>query len=103
VGSRFWACLIAWRLNPVEGSAVPAILRAHAVGEAVIGILLVSCMPVWILTISLPMPPSVTEQTQWALRCAAMVVFQGILSFLIGKAVSSCLRARQRKKPPADR
>jgi hypothetical protein len=36
-----------WRVNPVEGSVMPDFLTVNPFGEAVLYVLVVTCMPVW--------------------------------------------------------
>ena len=40
-----------WRVNPVEGSVVPDFLTGNPFGEALLLVLIVTCMPVWIPTV----------------------------------------------------
>ena len=97
-GMVLMAFTIVWRINPVEGSVIPDFLKNNVTGEAVLWILLISCMPVWTITVALFMWFPGAGQNQWALACGTMIVFQGILYFLIGKGVSVCLRALRRKR-----
>ena len=98
VGAGLMILTIIWRINPAEGSVVPDFLTGNPVGVAVICVLVVTCMPAWILSVTLCMLLPLPERMQWLLSCATMLVIQGIVYFMIGKLISLCVRKFCRKK-----
>lgn len=92
---------MAWRINPVEGSVVPDFFHSNPIGQVLFWILLITSMPVFILTGSLPIHFPGNEQTQRTLMCAAMAAIQGLQYFLIGKGASSGIRRLRRKRQPS--
>lgn len=89
---------IIWRVNPVEGSVVPRFLTGSPVGEAVLWILFVTCMPVWIATVILGTAVLGSDRNlEWFphwlhVLDVGMILLQGLVYFLLGKAVSLCVR-----------
>jgi hypothetical protein len=55
IGMALMILTAVWRVNPVEGSVVPDFLASNPFGEALLYVLLVTCMPVWVPPSS---PPS---------------------------------------------
>jgi hypothetical protein len=98
VGIGLMALTIIWRINPAEGSVVPDFLTGNPVGVGAICVLLVTCMPAWILAVTLCMLLPLPERMQYSLACAAMLVMQGIAYFMIGKLISLCVRKICRRK-----
>jgi len=90
-GIILMAFTVAWRINPVEGSVIPQFLKDNLAGEAVHLLLLITCMPVWFVAIFL-IPDN------YPACVVGMFFLQGLVYFLIGKAVSVCLRKLLRKK-----
>jgi hypothetical protein len=105
IGVGLMILTIVWRINPVEGSVVPRFLTGNPVGVAVIYVLVVTCMPVWILAVSLSMSVPLPEHGQYVLACGSMLIFQAVVYFMIGKLISICVRRFKKKKAiiePAD-
>ena len=98
VGVGLMVLTIIWRINPAEGSVVPEFLTGNPVGRGAICALLVTCMPAWILAVTLCMLLPLPERIQYSLACTAMLVMQGIAYFMIGKLISLCGRKMCRKK-----
>ena len=98
VGIVLMILTIVWRINPVEGSVVPDFLTGNPVGRGVIWVLVVTCMPVWIIAVALCMLLPLHERAQWMLSCGAMLVVQGIVYFMIGKLISLSVRRFKRRK-----
>jgi hypothetical protein len=88
VGAGLMILTIIWRINPAESSIVPRFLTSNPAGVTVIYVLLASCMPVWIPVVSLTMFIPFSEHAQYGIACGIMIVFQGILYFMLGKLVS---------------
>ena len=89
---------ILWRINPYEGSVIPNFLKSNPFGVGVIWVLLITCMPVWISVVSLSMLIPLSEPIQHGIACGLMIIFQGVLYFLIGKLVSLGWRKLLRKR-----
>ena len=87
VGILLMILTIVWNVNPVEGSVVPGFIRNTLLGKVVLSILLVTCMPVWILVVFLTMP---LQYIPKYFIYSVMLVAQGILFFAIGKLISLC-------------
>jgi hypothetical protein len=90
---------IAFRVNPVEGSVIAPFLRNTTLGFGVLIVLLVTCMPVWLLVLwancLIPLPFA----KSWLLIYGAMIFLQGFVYFWFGKLLSvgiSKLRQVQR-------
>jgi hypothetical protein len=91
VGIVLMAFTIAWRINPAEGSVIPQFLKDNFAGEAVHLVLLITCMPVWCVAVLLISDTS-------SACVVAMFFIQGLVYFLIGKAVAVTVRKLLRKK-----
>ena len=99
VGIVLMILTLLWRINPAEGSVVPQFLTGNPVGMAVCWILFVTCMPVWILCVTLYSTfLHLPEGREYVAVCIAMVVIQGIAYFMIGKLISLCVRQLSRRK-----
>jgi hypothetical protein len=93
------AFAVAWNVNPVESSVMPRFLHDHPLGIAGLWILLVTCMPVFILTMMLVRDGNFAWVPSWIpLWNITLFLLQGIVYFLIGKAVSLCVRRLKRNK-----
>jgi hypothetical protein len=81
-----------WRVNPVEGSVVPDFLTGNPFGEAMLLVLLVTCMPVWVPTVFsvvvLASFVGIPESDSYGLSNGAAVIVQGIVYFMFGKLIS---------------
>jgi len=92
IGIVLMILTVVWRVNPVEGSVVPGFLSRNPFGEAVLLVLLVTCMPVWIPTvfgvIKLASFVGVPERDALVFADGAAVIVQGIVCFLFGKLIS---------------
>jgi len=107
IGMALMILTAVWRVNPVEGSVVPDFLTGNPFGEALLLVLLVTCMPVWVPTVFsvvvLASFVGVPESDGLVLANGAAVIVQGIVYFLFGKLISgwakrlSLKRARPRK------
>jgi len=93
VGVVLMALTIVWRVNPVEGSVVAPFLSNTASGRVIHLILLVTCMPVWIVVVSVVTLFVLSTEYIHYLGYALMLVTQGLLFFAIGKLISVCKRA----------
>jgi hypothetical protein len=74
---------VVWRVNPVEGSVMPDFLTGSVFGQAVLFVLLVTCMPVWIVAVFLLVALSwvfgLPESVGWKLGNGAAIFLQGIV------------------------
>jgi hypothetical protein len=84
------------RVNPVEGGVVSPLLTGNLPGKILHVVLLVTCMPVWILVVSLMSFLPFSEGFVRPLSCITMVISQGILYFMLVKAGVVCLRPGKR-------
>ena len=91
-----------WRVNPVEGSVMPDFLTGNPFGEALLIVLLVTCVPVWLPTVfsvvilfSLVRFP---ESAAWVLANGTAVIVQGILYFMFGKLISGWAKRFRTKR-----
>ena len=98
VGVGLMILTIIWRINPAEGSVVPRFLTGNPVGVAVICVLLVTCMPAWILAVLLTMLIPLSEHSQYVLACGFMLIVQAVAYFMLGKLISVCVRKFAGKK-----
>ena len=95
---------VIWNINPVEGSVVPRFLTGNPIGMGVLWILFVTCMPVWMATVVLGTAMLGSDRNpdwlpHWLnIFHVGMIVLQGLVYFLIGKAVSVCIRKFQGKQ-----
>jgi len=106
IGMTLMILTAVWRVNPVEGSVVPDFLESNPFGEALLLVLLVTCMPVWIPTVfSVVMVASfvgVPESDGFVLGNGAAVIVQGIMFFMFGKLISGWakrFRTERNRKP----
>jgi hypothetical protein len=103
-GMVLMALTLLWRINPVEGSVVPRFLTDNPAGMAVFWLLFITCMPVWMATLMLgTLILGSVRNPDWLphwlnIFHVGMMVLQGLIYFLIGKAVSGCIRKFRRKK-----
>ena len=96
IGIVLMILTVMWRVNPVEGSVVPDFLTRNPFGEAVLLVLLVTCMPVWIPTVfsvvKLASFVGVPERDALIFADGAAVIVQGIACFLFGKLISGWVK-----------
>jgi hypothetical protein len=92
IGMALMIMTAVWRVNPVEGSVIPDFLEDNPFGEALLLVLLVTCMPVWIPTVfSVVVLGSFVgfpESDSYVLANGAAVIVQGIVYFMLGKLIS---------------
>jgi hypothetical protein len=92
IGMALMILTAVWRVNPVEGSVIPDFLTRNPFGEALLLVLLVTCMPVWIPTVfSVVVLGSFVgfpESDSYVLANGAAVIVQGIVYFMLGKLIS---------------
>ena len=91
IGMGLMALTFAWNVNPVEGSVMPHFLTDSVPGLVLLWVLLVTCMPVWILTgmageaqvggSDIVLPGMTVE--------VVTMLIQGIVYFLIGIVVQA--------------
>ena len=93
IGMVLMLLTVVWRVNPVEGSVVPDFLTGNVFGQALLFMLLVTCMPVWIVTVfsvvaltggSLGLP----ESEGVTLGNGLAIVLQGTVYFFLGRLIS---------------
>jgi hypothetical protein len=96
IGMALMILTAVWRVNPVEGSVVPDFLEGNPFGEALLLVLLVTCMPVWIPTVfSVVVLASFagfpeSDSVEWS--NGAAVIVQGIVYFMFGKLISGWVK-----------
>ena len=92
IGMALMILTAVWRVNPVEGSVTPDFLTGNPFGEALLYLLIVTCMPVWIPTVfSVVVLGSFVgfpESDSYVLANGAAVIVQGIVYFMFGKLLS---------------
>ena len=92
IGIALMILTAVWRVNPVEGSVMPDFLTGNPFGEAVLLVLLVTCMPVWVPTVFavvvLASFVGIPESDSLVLANGAAVIVQGIAYFMFGKLIS---------------
>ena len=104
VGMALMILTTVWRVNPVEGSVslVPESLEGNPFGEALMYVLLVTCMPVWIPTVfSVVVLASFVgfpESDGFVLANGAAVIVQGIVYFMFGKLISGWAKRFRTKR-----
>jgi hypothetical protein len=92
-GIVLMALTIAWRINPVEGSVVPRFLRDNPFGIAVFWMLFVACMPAFLAVMVLVRDGNVSWLPDWIpVWHVSLLLLQGMVYFMIGKAVSAWTR-----------
>jgi hypothetical protein len=91
-----------WRVNPVEGSVMPDFLEGNPFGEALLFVLIVTCMPVWIPTVFsvvvLASLVGIPESDSYVLANSAAVIVQGMVFFILGKLISGWVRRLRAKR-----
>ena len=96
IGMVLMILTAAWRVNPVEGSVVPDFLTRNPFGEALLLVLLVTCMPVWIPTVFsvviLASFVGVPESEGFELGNGVAVIVQGIFYLMLGKLISAWVK-----------
>ena len=96
VGIVLMILTAVWRVNPVEGSVVPDFLTGNPFGQAVLLVLLVTCMPVWIPTVFfavvLVSSVGIPESDSFAFAQGAAVLVQGVVYFMFGKLISRTVK-----------
>ena len=96
VGIVLMILTLMCRVNPVEQSVVrPRFLEDTPTGMGILWVLLVTCMPVWIAILTLTEGLGLSSIPVFSLGAISL---QGIVYFLIAKAVSFCVRKLWRKK-----
>ena len=92
IGIALMILTAVWRVNPVEGSVMPHFLTGNPFGEALLLVLIVTCMPVWIPTVFsvvvLASFVGIPESDSYVLANSAAVIVQGIVYFMFGKLIS---------------
>ena len=92
IGIALMILTAVWRVNPVEGSVMPDFLTGNPFGEALLLVLIVTCMPVWIPTVFcvvvLASFVGFAESDGLVFGNTAAVIVQGIVYFLVGKLIS---------------
>jgi len=92
IGIALMTLTAVWRVNPVEGSVMPDFLTGNPFGEALLLVLIVTCMPVWIPTVFcvviLASFVGFAESDGLVLANGAAVIVQGIVYFMLGKLIS---------------
>ena len=92
IGIALMILTAVWRVNPVEGSVMPDFLTSNPFGEALLLVLIVSCMPVWIPTlfsvVTLASFIGFPESDGVVIGNGAAVIVQGIVYFMLGKLIS---------------
>ena len=92
IGIALMILTAVWRVNPVEGSVMPDFLTGNPFGEALLYVLIVTCMPVWIPTVFsvvvLASFVGIPESEGLILSNGAAVIVQGIVYFMFGKLIS---------------
>ena len=96
IGIALMILTAVWRVNPVEGSVMPDFLSDNPFGEALLLVLIVTCMPVWIPTVFsvvvLASFVGVPESDSFGMSNVAAVIVQGIVYFMFGKLISVWFR-----------
>lgn len=92
IGIALMILTAVWRVNPVEGSIMPDFLTDNPFGEALLYVLIVTCMPVWIPTVFsvvvLVSSAGFPESDAFVLANGAAVIVQGVVYFMFGKLIS---------------
>ena len=96
IGMALMILTAVWRVNPVEGSVTPDFLTGNPFGEALLFVLIVTCVPVWIpIVFSVVVLASFVgfpESEGFVLASGAAVIVQGMVYFMFGKLISSWAR-----------
>jgi hypothetical protein len=92
IGMVLMLLTVVWRVNPVEGSVMPDFLTGNAFGQAVMFVLLVTCMPVWVVAVvsvaALSWVFGLPESVGWILGNGAAIFLQGIVYYMLGRLIS---------------
>jgi hypothetical protein len=92
IGMALMILTVVWRVNPAEGSVMPGFLTRNPFGEALLYLLLVTCMPVGIPTVFsvlvLASFLGFPESDGVVFAYGAAVIVQGIVYFMFGKLIS---------------
>jgi hypothetical protein len=86
IGMALMILTAVWRVNPVEGSVVPDFLTGNPFGEALLFVLLVTCMPVWIPTVFIVV--QLVGESEFALANTVAVIVQGLVYYMFGRLIS---------------
>ena len=93
IGMTLMILTAVWRVNPVEGSVMPDFLTVNPFGEAMLYVLVVTCMPVWVPTVFsavvLASIAGIPESDSYGLANGAAVIVQGIVYFMFGQLISA--------------
>ena len=104
IGIALMILTAVWRVNPVEGSVIPDFLTGNPFGEALLLVLMVTCMPVWIpIVFSVVVLASFVgfpESDSVVLANGAAVIVQGIVYFMFGKLISGWAKRFRTGKEP---
>ena len=96
IGIALMILTAVWRVNPVEGSVTPDFLEGNPFGEALLLVLIVTCMPVWIPTVFFAVVLAsfvgIAESESFGLANGAAVIVQGIVYFMFGKLISGLVK-----------
>ena len=102
IGTALMILTAVWRVNPVEGSVVPDFLTRNPFGQALLFVLLVTCMPVWIPTVFsvvvLASFVGFSESDGVVLGNGAAVIVQGLVYFMFGKLISRWAKRLRRER-----
>jgi uncharacterized membrane protein len=92
LGMALMILTAVWRVNPVEGSVMPDFLTGNPFGEALLYVLIVTCMPVWIPTVVSGVVVAkflgFPESDGVVFANGAAVIVQGIVYYMLGKLIS---------------
>ena len=88
IGMGLMILTVMWRVNPVEGSVVPDFLTGNPFGEALLFVLLVTCMPVWIPTVFIVVVLAPSESEGVELANGVVVIVQGFVYYMLGRLIS---------------
>ena len=90
---------IIWHVNPFEGSVIPPFLKYNFFVSATLYVLLVTCMPVWILCVTLldMLLYLKGDGIEYIVFCVASLLIQAVLYFFIGKLVSVVVRVIRKR------
>ena len=83
---------LVWRVNPVEGSVVPDFLTRNPFGEALLMVLLVTCLPVGVVAvfsgILLGRLVGLSESEGFRVGSALAIVLQGTVFYFLARLIS---------------
>ena len=98
IGMVLMIMTVVWRVNPVEGSVVPDFLERNLFGEALLLVLLVTCMPVWIPTVFAGVVLFGESDDGLALANVAVVIVQGLVYYVLGRLISIWAKSVRTKR-----